>query len=96
MKVRFISSAELELQEAMNFYEAAQSGLGARFLAEIEAATHLIATYPLAWTSMSRRTRRCRVRHFPFGLFYQIRSDEILIVSVVDLRRDPKRWEQFL
>ena len=23
-------------------------------------------------------------------------ADEILIVSVMDLRRDPKRWEQYL
>jgi len=29
-------------------------------------------------------------------LFYQVWSDEILIVSVMDLRRDPKRWEQYL
>jgi len=45
---------------------------------------------------MSRRTRRCRLHRFPFGLFYQVRSDEILIVSVMDLRRDPKRWERYL
>ena len=27
---------------------------------------------------------------FPFGRFCQVRLDEILIVSVMDLRRDPK------
>jgi len=29
-------------------------------------------------------------------MFYQVRRDEILIVAVMDLRRDPKRWEQYL
>jgi hypothetical protein len=29
-------------------------------------------------------------------LFFQVRTDEILVVSVMDLRRDPKRWEQYL
>jgi hypothetical protein len=95
VNVRFVSSAELELQEAINFYETARPGLGAKFLAEVEAAKHLIETCPLAWTPISRRTRRCRVRRFPFGLFYQLRPDEILVLSVMDLRRDPKRWEQF-
>jgi len=96
VKVRFASQAELELKEAMEFYESARTGLGAEFLAEVEATTNLIESFPLAWTSLSPRTRRCRTHRFPYGLFYQVRSDEILIVSVMDLRRDPKRWEQFL
>ena len=96
MKARFLSTAELELKEAMEFYEAAREGLGEEFLTEVEATVNLIETYPLAWMSLSPRTRRCRTSRFPYGLFYQIRSDEILIVSVMDLRRDPKRWERFL
>jgi hypothetical protein len=96
VKARFASTAELELKEAMDFYETARTGLGAEFLAEVEATTNLIESFPLAWTSLSPRTRRCRTHRFPYGLFYQVRNDEILIVSVMDLRRDPKRWEQSL
>jgi plasmid stabilization system protein ParE len=96
VKVRFASTAERELQEAMEFYESARQGLGADFLAEVEATTQLIQSFPLAWTSLSPRTRRCRTRRFPYGLCYQVRCDEILIVSVMDLRRDPQRWEQYL
>ena len=96
MKARFLSSAEAELREALEFYESAQPGLGDQFLDEIESAVKLIESFPEAWTPLSARTRRCRTRRFPYALFYQIRSDEILIVSVMDLRRDPRRWEQYL
>jgi plasmid stabilization system protein ParE len=96
VKVRFVSTAERELKEALAFYESAREGLGVEFLAEVEATTHLIETFPLAWMSLSPRTRRCRTHRFPYGLFYQVRGDEILIVSVMDLRRDPKRWEEYL
>lgn len=96
MKAHFTSIAELELKEAMEFYETKQTGLGAEFLAEVEATTQLIETHPEAWLALSPRTRRCRTHRFPYGLFYQIRKTEILIVSVMDLRRDPKRWEQHL
>ncbi len=96
MKVQFVSTAELELKEAMDFYESAQQGLGANFLGAVEAATRLIESHPLWWSPMSPRTRRCRISRFPFGLIYQVRGDEVLIVSVMDLRRDPKRWEHYL
>lgn len=65
MKARFLSTGEWELKEAMEFYEAAQTGLGAEFLAEVEATTHLIEAHPLAWTPLSARTRRCRTHRFP-------------------------------
>lgn len=96
MKVQFVSTAELELKEAMDFYESAQQGLGAKFLGAVEAATRLIESHPLWWSPMSPRTRRCRISRFPFGLIDQVRGDEVLIVSVMDLRRDPKRWEHYL
>jgi hypothetical protein len=94
--LRFLSSAERELADALKFYEKAEKGLGAEFLDEIEAAMERILTHPLAWTALSPRTRRCRTKRFPFALFYQVKADEILIVSVLDLRRDPGRWEQYL
>ena len=33
---------------------------------------------------------------FSFALFYNLRTDEIQIVAVADLRRDPERWEHLL
>ena len=50
MKARFLSTADLELKEAVEFYESARAGLGGEFLAEVEATTHLIESFPLAWT----------------------------------------------
>jgi plasmid stabilization system protein ParE len=96
VNARVTSAAEAELREAVAFYEAAENGLGARFLDEVEAVVARIRANPEAWAPISPRTRRCRTHRFPFGLFYQIMTDEILIVSVMDLRRDPRRWEQYL
>lgn len=94
--MRFTSTAEMELKVALELYQSAREGLGAEFLAEVQAATNLIESFPLAWSPLSPRTRRCRTHRFPYGLFYQVRVEEILIVSVMDLRRDPKRWEEYL
>jgi hypothetical protein len=93
---RFTSAAIAELTEAILHYELRENGLGTTFLNEIDAVLNRILLQPAAWHQLSPRTRRCRTHRFPFGLIYQIRSDEILITSVMDLRRDPARWSDLL
>jgi plasmid stabilization system protein ParE len=92
MNFRFTSAALRELREAALYYEDAENGLGGQFIDEVEGAMTRILAAPEAWRMLSQRTRRCRTHRFPFGLIYQIRQDEILVVAVMDLRRDPKRW----
>ena len=93
---RFTSSALTEVKEATLHYEGKENGLGEIFLDEVDATVARILTNPHAWHPLSPRTRRCRTHRFPFGLIYQIRPDEILIVSVMDLRRDPTSWQHLL
>jgi len=93
---RFTSAALKELRQAIFYYEQRENGLGAAFLDEVEATLNRVLHHPTAWHPLSQRTRRCRTHRFPFGLIYQIRTDEILIVSVMDLRRDPARWKDLL
>jgi plasmid stabilization system protein ParE len=93
---RFTSAALIELKEATLHYEEQETGLGATFLDEIDAAVERVLANPHAWHPLSERSRRCRTHRFPFGLLYQIRLDEILITAVMDLRRDPTRWKDLL
>lgn len=96
MKVRFTSAACRELAEAAEFYETQQSGLGDRFLTEIEEAMTRIRKHPDLWAHVSPSVRRCLVHRFPFALFYHVTANEIQILAVADLRRDPSRWEHLL
>ena len=93
---RFTSSALKELTQATLYYEQRENGLGTTFLNEIEATITRILHHPSAWHLLSSRTRRCRTHRFPFGVIYQVRTNEILIISVMDLRRDPASWKDLL
>ena len=84
MNIRFAAPARLELEEAFDYYESCQEGLGTEFLDEIEAAMAFIRQWPEAWTAVSPRIRRCRTRRFPFGLLYEICETHINIVAVAD------------
>lgn len=93
MKVRFVSFANIELEEAVRYYDHQLSGLGFRFYQEIDAAIERIKLMPEAWTKMGRYTRRCILKGFPYALLYVIEVDAILITAVAHLRRDPEHYK---
>jgi plasmid stabilization system protein ParE len=92
MKARVSLAAERDLAEAAAYYDRQMPGLGAQFLNEAEAALNRIISLPGAWQPLSPNTRRCRLHRFPYGLVYSIRGDEILIVAVGHLHREPEHW----
>lgn len=96
MKINFLEVAQLELDEAVAYYNYELSGLGDVFLADALKALDRIAAVPEAWYSFSARTRRCLLRRFPYAIIYQIREAEILVVAVAHQHRGPHYWENRL
>jgi plasmid stabilization system protein ParE len=93
---RFLSPAQQELAEAIEYYERASPGVGLEFLDEVERTISRILLHPLAWTRVSEHHRRCRTRRFPYGVIYAVEGDTVLITAVVDLRRRPDTWKRRL
>jgi hypothetical protein len=93
LKVRFISPANLELDEAIRYYDHQLPGLGFRFFQETSAAIELIRLMPEAWTTVGVRTRRCMLKGFPYALLYVMETDEILITAVAHLHRDAEHYK---
>ena len=93
MKFRLLTPANLELNEAMEYYDHQLPGLGFRFFQETSAAIERIRLMPEAWTKIGERTRRCMLKGFPYALLYIIEPGEILITAVSHLHRDPKHYK---
>jgi plasmid stabilization system protein ParE len=89
MTFDFLEAAEIEFREAFEYYEVQRPGLGEDFAREVYRTAQRILNHPFAWRKLSKRTRRCRTRRFPYGLIYQVREkeDRILIVPVMHLSR---------
>ena len=92
MTYRFLSPAQSDLAQAMDYYERASPGLGLEFLTEVERTVQRIVLNPEAWMKVSANSRRCRTRRFPYGVFYLIHDAEVVIAGVMDLRRHPDSW----
>ncbi len=92
MNVVFLETAEFEFNEAIMFYNIQRENLGYEFASEVKNAIERIIENPEAWAPLSKRTRRCLTRRFPYGIIYQIRNKTLLIISVMHLRRKPQTW----
>ncbi|MEX2581188.1 MAG: type II toxin-antitoxin system RelE/ParE family toxin [Verrucomicrobiales bacterium] len=97
MKYRVLTPALTELADAAEFYENEVSGLGADFLIEADSAIKRILSHPEAWGRISEDFQHCNFRRFPYTIIYCLeRSDEILIVSVFNQKREPLSWRENL
>jgi plasmid stabilization system protein ParE len=84
--------AELELNEAIEYYELERPGLGAAFLNEVERCVRSISEHPEAGPVIRADVRRRLLRRFPYGLLYSVKSDGIRILAVMNLKRRPSYW----
>ena len=92
MKAILAEAARHELADAIAYYDAQGQGLGNSFLDEFLEAVSRIEELPEAWQQLSRNTRRCRLKRFPYGLIYRVRGDVALIIAVAHLHREPDYW----
>lgn len=90
--VRILSPAEREMVAAARYYESRSVNLGQRFLKEVQQTIEAIATHPYAGGVLRGDVRRRLLHRFPFAALYRLEPDEIVIVAVMDLRRDPDYW----
>jgi hypothetical protein len=56
MQIRFLEIAEIELEEAVQYYNFGRVGLGDDLRSEVLKAPDRIAKYPDAWHPCSGRT----------------------------------------
>jgi plasmid stabilization system protein ParE len=94
--VRFLDIAEIELDEAVRWYEEQAPGLGDAFLIEVLSAADRITRFPEAWHRLGEGIRRCRLSRFPYGLIYTIDHGDILVLAIAHLHRRPDYWRNRL
>jgi hypothetical protein len=94
MKYSFHPIAKEELLEAIEYYELYQAGLGFEFAKEIFATIQRILRFPKAWTKLSENTRRCLIYRFPYGIIYHVTNEEIFIIAIMQLNREPGYWKK--
>ena len=84
--------ADRELNEAAQYYELENPGLGSSFLKEVDRCLQTIEEHPEAGVILRGSVRRRLLRQFPYALLYKIKPSSIRILAVMNLKRRPTYW----
>ncbi len=87
-----LHEAEVELWEAVAYYEDKAAGLGLDFEAEIERSIQTICETPERWPVREDGTRRYLTRRFPFLVVYTHHNEHIWVIALAHCKRRPKYW----
>jgi plasmid stabilization system protein ParE len=93
MKLKLLTAAKTDAAGAIAYYNSEEPGLGSEFAAEVRKTLERILQFPNAWTSVSKRVRRCQVNRFPYGVFYSLKNDVVVVIAVLHNHREPRTWQ---
>lgn len=95
MSDRFVlrPEAEIELDEAYNWYEDQKEGLGESFFEYVDHMLVRISQRPQSYGIVYRDVRRAIMSRFPYVIYYRVVSDQVIVISIFHGRRNPKEWQ---
>jgi len=96
LPLEFHPEALAELERAKVWYDVQRPGLGESFFQEITTVISRIREAPNTWPEYERGTRRFLLHRFPFAVIYSQRSNSLLVVAVMHLKRRPGYWQSRL
>ncbi len=88
-KVEISSDVIIDLDEAVEWYEAQVEGLGRIYLRRVEEAIHKLELRPKSYSYYSGSFRRIQLRQFPHLIIYKLQDDRIFVLRILHGKRKP-------
>jgi toxin ParE1/3/4 len=90
----FRRAARSEFDEAADWYESRQTGLGVAFTDAVQQVLDQIARQPDFHAEVYLDVREALVSGFPYCVYYRDNPGHVLILSVFHTSRDPSVWRR--
>ena len=87
------AEAEADLAEAYQWYEHQREGFGADFLLCFDEALRRVCRNPDLYPLVHKTVRRGWIRRFPYGLFYKVDAEVVVVIGVFHASRDSRCWQ---
>ena len=84
--------AQADLAETQKWYEDRTAGLGRQFVEAGDDALASIIRNPLAYPVIRNVVRRTLTKRFPYGVFFLVEDETVVILAILHQARDPELW----
>jgi len=81
-----------DIKTAYDWHEAQRAGLGEDFLLTLEESYVKITRNPKLYQDIYKSVKRKLVRRFPYGIFFVLLEDTIIVLAVLHTKREPQEW----
>ena len=88
-RVVFRPQAEHEVLDAWFWYRRRRPETGQAFVEEFNHCIDRIVATPETFPRIEGQIRRALLRRFPYGVFYRVTDEEIIILACFHVRRKP-------
>lgn len=95
-KLLFTVESHADLDDAFQWYEQKQAGLGRRFLESVRARLDSVVQTPQMHQRIIRNYRRTLVRGFPYAIFYDFDDGAVTVYGIVHTSRADSAWRNRL
>lgn len=93
LPVKLRRAARHEYLTAGDWYEQQRPGLGLLFSEAIQEVFDRIAIQPQRYRLVLRDIRKAVVPAFPYCVYFRLRDNEVVVLSVFHTSRDPSIWQ---
>jgi plasmid stabilization system protein ParE len=93
LPVFWTPEANQDLLDARTWYDNVRPELGERFALAVETTVEAIAEHPLQFPVIYKGRRRAGVRRFPYGIFFEVQDNRIVVIACFHGRRNPRRLQ---
>jgi toxin ParE1/3/4 len=93
LPIRLRRPAQVEYDDAASWYESRQRGWGLRFVAAVRQVLDDISVQPERYPEVWPGVREAPVSGWPFCVYYQVRSDHVMVLAIFHTARDPSVWQ---
>jgi plasmid stabilization system protein ParE len=85
--------AEIDVADAVAWYEDQRAGLGNQLLDEIESVMERVVHSPFQFPQIRDEVRRALLRRFPYSVYFRMSHETVDIIAVLHQHRDPRTWQ---
>lgn len=83
--------ADLEITEAYLFYESKLSGLGEKFLDQLDIYIKRICENPKHFAIKKKNYREAYLVKFPYLIVFEIEEKNVVVYSIFNTPQDPEK-----